>query len=40
MTNSDLGGIIAGLIVIAVIVGFVVVRLKEKKEEKFDKRKW
>ena len=32
--------VIVGLIIIAIIIGFIIVRVKEKKGEKFEKRKW
>ena len=34
------GVLIATLIVIALIIGFIFVRRKEKKDEKFENRKW
>ncbi len=38
--NGNIEVAIAGTVIIVIIIGFIIVRWKEKREEKFDKRKW
>ena len=32
--------VIAGLVFLIIVVGFILVRIAEKQDEKFEKRKW